>query len=326
MNCVRHEICRRILLPLREKVARADRRETDEGGGAAIRLAQLGLPPLRGPRDAEMLKIGATFLAKGVSLWLILQEAGIEGANVPLFKADWDESLHPRDPKGRFATTGASADQNGSENANKPDHRGPWSAAVDAASEWLQAPVPEYDQDTGEQVGTRPRWRAIVTSPIVVGAAGAAALLGGEALLAPAAAEAAVPYGFANAREFSQFGSALHDALTEAGYADAQGIMQGSAVTGMSYRAGAAFDAGRLSDFDIALAGDKLFQVAQDAGIALRSAGTRTGPLDEAALEKLGLSNVSMQLSQQAGRPVNFMIYNSTSTAISRAPSIVVPR
>ncbi|MCW2317658.1 hypothetical protein M2322_003222 [Rhodoblastus acidophilus] len=158
-----------------------------DNAGAAIRLVQLGLPPLRGPRDAEMLKIGATFLAKGVSPWLILQEAAIEGANVQLFKADWDESLHPRDPKGRFATTGASADQNGSENANKPDHRGPWSAAVDAVSEWLQAPVPEYDQDTGEQVGTRPRWRAIVTSPIVVGAAGAAALLGGEALLAPAA-------------------------------------------------------------------------------------------------------------------------------------------
>ncbi|MBB4198585.1 hypothetical protein CCR94_18805 [Rhodoblastus sphagnicola] len=159
--------------------------------GAVIRLAQIGLPPLRGPRDAEMLKIGATFLAKGVSPWTILQAAGIEGANVQLFKADWDESLHPRDPTGRFATTGASADQNGRENANKPDHRGPWSAAVDAASQWLQAPVPEYDQDTGEQVGTRPRWRAIATSPIVVGAAGAAALLGGEALLAPAVVEEA---------------------------------------------------------------------------------------------------------------------------------------
>jgi hypothetical protein len=139
-----------------------------------------------------MLKIGATFLAKGVSPWAILRVAGIEGANVQLFKADWDESLHPRDPAGRFATTGASADQNGRENANKPDNRGPWSAAVDAASEWLQAPVSVYDQDTGEQVGTRPRWRAIVTNPIVVGAAGSAALLGSEALLAPAATEAAI--------------------------------------------------------------------------------------------------------------------------------------
>jgi hypothetical protein len=78
--------------------------------GAAIRLAQIGLPPLRGPRDAEMLKAGATCLDKGFSPWTILQAAEIEGANVRLCKAEWDETQHPRDPaKGRFTETGGAA-------------------------------------------------------------------------------------------------------------------------------------------------------------------------------------------------------------------------
>jgi hypothetical protein len=73
-----------------KRVARGD------AVGAVIRLEQIRLPPLRGPRDAELLKTGATFLSKGVSPWLILQEAGINGRNVRLFKADFDESLHPQ--------------------------------------------------------------------------------------------------------------------------------------------------------------------------------------------------------------------------------------
>jgi hypothetical protein len=65
---------------------------------------------LRGPRDAEMLKAGATCLAKGFSPWTILQAAGIEGANVRLCKAEWDETQHPRDPAtGRFTETGGAA-------------------------------------------------------------------------------------------------------------------------------------------------------------------------------------------------------------------------
>jgi hypothetical protein len=157
--------------------------------GAAIRLAQIRLPPLRGPRDAEMLKTGETFLAKGVSPWTILHAAGLEGQNIALFKAEFDQDKHPRDPNtGQFTETGGStSNNNGKEKTS--DHHTPWSAAIDAASQWLQTPVPEYDQDTGEQVGTRPRWRAIVTNPVTVGAVGAAALLGGEAVMAPAAAD-----------------------------------------------------------------------------------------------------------------------------------------
>jgi hypothetical protein len=76
--------------------------------GGAFRLALFGLPPLRGPRDSEMLKTGATFLARGFSPWAILREAGIEGPAVELCKAQWDENLHPRDPAtGRFIEIGS---------------------------------------------------------------------------------------------------------------------------------------------------------------------------------------------------------------------------
>lgn len=75
--------------------------------GAMIRLAQIGLPQLRGPRDVELLNVGARFLAKGLSPWTILQAAGIADANVQLAKAEWDEALHPRDSAtGRFVSTG----------------------------------------------------------------------------------------------------------------------------------------------------------------------------------------------------------------------------
>jgi hypothetical protein len=116
--------------------------------GAAFRLALLGLPPLRGPRDAEMLKTGATFLARGVSPWTILRAAGIEGPNVELYKAEWNPDLHPRDSaNGRFVETGGQASsegakQNGEVGAKPPDSRNAWSSAIDAANHWLQTPVP----------------------------------------------------------------------------------------------------------------------------------------------------------------------------------------
>jgi hypothetical protein len=87
--------------------------------GAMIRLAQIGLPPLRGPRDAEMLKTGANFLDKGFSPQTLLRAAGIGGPDgpdvadapdnpdAPAPATDWNPDLHPRDPAtGRFVETG----------------------------------------------------------------------------------------------------------------------------------------------------------------------------------------------------------------------------
>lgn len=63
---------------------------------------------------------------------------------------------------------------------------------------------------------------------------------------------------------------------------------------------------------------------ARNAGIRLRSAGTRTEPLKEAALEKMGRGSLKKRLSAATDRDVNFMIYESARGAASRSPSITM--
>lgn len=134
-----------------------------------------------------------------------------------------------------------------------------------------------------------------------------------------------MPSGFANANEFANFGGNVRGGLKSAGYPDVEPILQGSAVTGKSFGTGAPFDVGRVSDFDVALASPSLLQRAQDLGIGVRSGGTRTGPLSARDLEALGLTKFASEISTQAGREVNFMIYQSPAAAVQRAPSISLP-
>jgi hypothetical protein len=127
-----------------------------------------------------------------------------------------------------------------------------------------------------------------------------------------------IPHGFSNADEFQQFGSRLRGGLPEG----TQPLFQGSSVTGRSYKTGKAFDAGRQSDFDIALAGPDLFGKAKDLNLKAKD-GTRIGPLSPKNLEDLGLSDLQRQLSELAGRPVKFMLFNSIEEALRR-PSLWV--
>ncbi len=137
---------------------------------------------------------------------------------------------------------------------------------------------------------------------------------------------AVIPKGFSSADDFVRFGTNTRDGLARAGYENVEPILQGSAVTGKSFKTGEAFDVGRVSDFDVALASPELLQRAQSLGIGLRSGGTRTGPLSARDLQALGLKDLSSKMSAQAGREVNFMIYDSAATAASRAPSAVLPK
>lgn len=123
-----------------------------------------------------------------------------------------------------------------------------------------------------------------------------------------------------------RFGTDSRDGLARAGYENVEPILQGGTVTGKNFKTGEAFDVGRVSDFDVALASPELLQRAQSLGIGLRSGGTRTGPLSARDLQALGLKDLSSKMSAQAGREVNFMIYDSAATAASRAPSAVLPK
>lgn len=134
-----------------------------------------------------------------------------------------------------------------------------------------------------------------------------------------------IPHGFSNSSEFFSFSKNLRSGLNTAGYADAQPILQGSAVTGRSFSTGAPFDVGRISDFDIGLASPSLLARAKELGIGLRSGGARTGPLSARDLEALGLRGLQGQLSRSSGREVNFMIYRNADTAVNRSPSILLP-
>ena len=62
---------------------------------------------------------------------------------------------------------------------------------------------------------------------------------------------------------------------------------------------------------------DRVFdQVIVEATFAVIQMGAERHPL---------LSEMAAQLSAQAGRPVNFMIFESVEAAMSRAPSILIP-
>lgn len=90
---------------------------------------------------------------------------------------DWNPALHPRTGTppnpGWFApTTGGQA------SSENPDDTF-WSNVSSTVRDWLQQPVPEYDLESGQVVGERPRWQAI--APYVAIPAATAAILGGEA-------------------------------------------------------------------------------------------------------------------------------------------------
>ncbi|MFD9303023.1 RHS repeat-associated core domain-containing protein [Streptomyces sp. NPDC060048] len=134
------------------------------------------------------------------------------------------------------------------------------------------------------------------------------------------------PHGFANAAEFAKFSAQLNLGLNTAGYANSAAIFHGSSVTGFKYRTGKPFDSGpKQSDFDVAIAGPELMARARDAGVQIRGGGTRTEPLKPEHLQQMGLSQLRAELTKQAGRPVNFMVYDSAASAAARGPSIFAP-
>jgi hypothetical protein len=133
------------------------------------------------------------------------------------------------------------------------------------------------------------------------------------------------PKGFGTRERFVAFGRRLLAGLRGAGFTDARAGLQGSSVTGVSYRTGAPFDLGRTSDLDVTVASPSAMDRARALGIGLRSGGTRTGPLTTTQLEKLGLGDLAEQLKNDLGREVHFMLYESIEAATARGPLVMVP-
>lgn len=134
------------------------------------------------------------------------------------------------------------------------------------------------------------------------------------------------PAGFKSKAEYEAFRNRLNEGLDRAGYKDAKAILQGSATTGHSPHKGTVFDGGKKpSDYDIAISSPSLMDAARrldDPPVSLRSGKTRTGPLTDHDLDRLGLLSTRDDLERMAGgREVNFMGYTDSQTAVDRAYS-----
>lgn len=104
-------------------------------------------------------------------------------------------------------------------------------------------------------------------------------------------------------------------------------VFQGSAVTGRNHVTGQAFDAGRVSDFDIGLVDAGLFERADALGERTKTQPNRIGPVELGSdlARRLGLDETLRELSRLAGgRPVKFMLYADLGQALKR-PSLMTP-
>jgi hypothetical protein len=128
-----------------------------------------------------------------------------------------------------------------------------------------------------------------------------------------------IPYGFNDFEEYKSFAKLLRSEAPEGTTV----LFQGSSVTGRSYKTREDFDVGRLSDFDIALANQSLFNKAKKLGYRAKD-GVRIGPLKDEQLRDLGLIEYAKKVRKSAGkRPTEFMLFDSSESAYAR-PSIEV--
>lgn len=137
-----------------------------------------------------------------------------------------------------------------------------------------------------------------------------------------------IPLGFANRQSFSAFGKQLHDGLREAGHQNAQGYLRGSSVTGISFKTGKPFDQGRRSDLDVAIVSPQLFErfASWSTKDDIRGGGTRSGPLSDGQLSRLGISRVQQSLRETSGRTVTLMLYKNIDALADRGAYRAVPR
>jgi hypothetical protein len=133
------------------------------------------------------------------------------------------------------------------------------------------------------------------------------------------------PLGFQSMGEYQLFLHKIHSSLP---VSDATVVVQGSSITGVSYKdkgvGSREFDKGRVSDYDVALVSNTLFRNAAAAGIKIR--GDHSEPLDDDALTKLGLlkardaaQGATAEFNPSTGgvteREVNFMVYGDIESA-----------
>lgn len=82
---------------------------------------------------------------------------------------------------------------------------------------------------------------------------------------------------------------------------------------------------GNPGDCDVAIADPDLFSKAKDLGIDLKNQPSRTMPLSEEQADELGLGDLQQELTSQAGRPVNMVVFESYDGVKQTGPALRVP-
>jgi RHS repeat-associated protein len=126
-----------------------------------------------------------------------------------------------------------------------------------------------------------------------------------------------VPKGFKSEKQLMQFAETAQAGLTNAGAKEASELyLQGSSVTGRSFKTGLPFDVGRVSDLDLAIVSETLFKRAQELGLVKEGGGrtvpiTLSTPAGRSAAKALGIEGTLQKLSEMMGRDVNTMLFET---------------
>jgi hypothetical protein len=138
-----------------------------------------------------------------------------------------------------------------------------------------------------------------------------------------------IPFGFKNEADFREFSRSLRQGLPEG----VEPVFKGSSVTGVKavsskgIPAGTPFDVGRKSDFDIGLISEDLTtQASLIEGARIKTGPTRIGPIgvDSDLAKQLQLNDLLIQLERQAGRKVEFTLFDSHKGGF-KGETILVP-
>lgn len=127
-----------------------------------------------------------------------------------------------------------------------------------------------------------------------------------------------VPLGFETPERYRTFVAIGREGLREAGVPDAVLVMRGSAVTGFGYGSGLPFDAGRVSDFGVAIVSAELYEMAIRAGAPMRRTKKIEPGTDVA--EALKLDRMLVRLKSTYHRKISIVIYQNYENLINRDP------
>jgi hypothetical protein len=137
------------------------------------------------------------------------------------------------------------------------------------------------------------------------------------------------PLGFKDHDDFALFLNGIYSNIPRMA-SDATVVIHGSSLSGQSYKdkgGSRLFDVGRDSDYDVAIASETLWKLAQDPAMGIKIRGDHSEPLDAAGIERLGLTKAHAAANFLARREVNFMLYQNEKTAHAHeGAALVAPR